>query len=142
MLRVDYDDVVRFQSALKRTNPEIKAKLKAVNRNTAQMVVDVAQAKAGSVGRQAAKAASTLRAANTVGSSQVKGGSGRLPWFKGAEFGSKRYAQFQSWRGNASTNAFDGGAGYFLFPAIREHREQILGLWRDGINDALKPAFN
>lgn len=140
--RVNYDDVVRFQQALRRAGPEMKNKVKAVNKSVAQLVVDRAQGTAGGVGRQAAKAAASLRASNTVGAAQVRGGSARLPWFAGAEFGAKRYKQFQEWRGNQSANVFEGGAGYFLFPSIRANREEILTKFRDGALEAVRPAFD
>lgn len=138
--RLEYDDVVAFQQALRRANAESKAAVKAVNKSVAELVVE--KAKGAAEGRQAVKAAASLRAANTVGAAQVKGGSARLPWFKGAEFGSKRYKQFKPWRGNQSVNAFEGGAGYFLYPSIRASKNEILSKFRDSALDAIRPAFN
>jgi hypothetical protein len=50
-----------------------------------------------------------------------------MPFAFGAEFGAKRYPQFQPWRGNQWV-AGEGpatGVGYFLYPAIRERRAEV-----------------
>jgi hypothetical protein len=139
--RIDYSDVVAFQQALRRSNAGMKTQLKGVNKEVAQLVVERAQGTASGVGRQAAKAAASLRASNTVGAAQVMGGSARLPWFAGAEFGAKRYAQFKPWRGNAVADPFGGGAGWFLYPTIRSNREPILDKFNEAMRHALAPAW-
>ncbi len=49
----------------------------------------------------------------------------------GAEFGSKRHAQFRPWRGNRS------GAGYFLYPTVRERGDEAFERWTEALQKSL-----
>lgn len=69
-------------------------------------------------------------AANTV----MYGGK---PWNMGAEFGAIQYPQFEPWRGNKDE------AGYFLWPAIREFRdEDMLEQWVRIVYEQISKAFS
>jgi len=60
----------------------------------------------------------------------------------GQEFGAFRFSQFLPWRGNASESTWldSGGAGYALFPTIRDQKEQILAEYLDQVDQGLREA--
>jgi hypothetical protein len=85
----------------------------------ATTVVALAKANANEYGVQQATAAQDVKA---MGEGMVVYGG--KAWDFGAEFGSYVYGQFPEWRGNKDD------AGYFLWPAIREFRDDdMLNLW-------------
>lgn len=138
---MDSADVARFARSLGAASPAMRIALKAANGNVAQYILAHAKARASTRGRQAAKAAASLRASNGASSSQVRGGSGAVPFFMGAELGASRWKQFDTWRGTAPSDALAGGVGYFLFPSIREGQHDILNDYRDSVLKPLAPAF-
>lgn len=96
-------------------------------------VIDSANRYASRAGfKLATKAAQDVRVGSGVGT-VVYGGK---PYDFGAEYGSYRYRQFQTWRGNGED------AGYFFWPAIREFRERgmekayLRAVWKE-----VKKAF-
>ena len=107
--------------------------LKDANYKVASLVVDASKARANS--RLERKAALSLSAGRQAARAQVAGGGPRAPFFGGAEFGARKYPQFQPWRGNGIT------AGYFLFPAIRAETDRIVDLYGDEIQRITSAAF-
>lgn len=119
-----------LRAALRRLGDrELLRELGKINGRAAQMVRDRARAKASTA--QEAGAASRLRASRGAAKATIT--LGGKPYDFGAEFGARPNAerrrksgsylglnQFRPWRGNGQ------GAGYFLFPALRESREQII----------------
>jgi hypothetical protein len=105
------------------------AGIKAANRDIGLMVVAAAKTRAFGVSRMAASAAQTLRATNTAGYAGVRLGSAAKPFAAGAEFGSIRYRQFKPWRGS--------GAGYFLYPTVRDKTPEIINQYADAIVSVL-----
>lgn len=138
----DTAEITKFVKSVRKAQTDIAPAVKEANVALATKFVSAAQAKASGVGGVAAKAAASLRAANTLTMASIIGGGARVPFFMGAEFGSKRFKQFHSWRGNASGNVFDGGAGYFLHPAIRENEDFVMQEYRTKILDAASAAFH
>jgi hypothetical protein len=97
----------------------------------ATTVVQRARDIAKSEGRLAIKSSRDVRTGGL--GVVVYGGQG---YSMGAEFGALQYKQFEMWRGNRDD------AGYFLWPAIREFRdEEMLNLWAKEVWMAIKPAF-
>lgn len=85
----------------------------------ASSVAALAKKNAIDYGRQQQRAAEDVKA---IGDGIVVYGG--KAWDFGAEFGSYVYGQFPEWRGNKDD------AGYFLWPAIREFRDDdLLNLW-------------
>lgn len=95
---------------------EGSAALKAALAEAADHVVATARSRAST--RQERAMASRLKASRSAASSAVT--LGGKPYDLGTEFGAKRWPQFRDWRGN------DLGAGYLLFPTIRDQEERIL----------------
>lgn len=99
-----------------------------------QLVIPAAQAKASTRGEQ--QAARTLVAVRTTAGGAVRIGGGfdaALGYEFGADRNQRRLArpggkvttvpgwnQFRPWRGSGA------GAGYFLYPAIRENEDEII----------------
>ena len=130
-VRVEGLDELR-RALKKAQDVEALGKVKAANRAAGELVVKAAQRRAPGVSRMAASAATTLRASNSAGKASVRIGSNAKPYALGAEFGSVRYRQFKPWRGSGA------GAGYFLWPAIRDKTPEIVELYGDAIEDALR----
>jgi hypothetical protein len=107
--------------------------LKDANKAVADLVVVRAQQNAST--RMERRAASSLRSARQAARAQVMGGSAKVPFFGGAEFGSLRFTQFRPWTGSNSQS------GYFLYPAIRESTEEIVEMYGDEIMKISAKAF-
>lgn len=97
----------------------------------AATVVSMAKQTAAGIGKMQIAAAQDLK---VVGSGTVQYG-GR-PYSIGAEFGAIQWHQFNEWRGNLND------AGYFLWPSIREFRdEDMLDLWARTVWEQMKKSF-
>ena len=125
-----------FRRELKKLEENLTPELKQINYELATQVTSWAQTKAAAVSPQASKAAKEgLKASRTAARAQVILGSNRAPYALGAEFGSHQYKQFPAWRGN------DTGAGYFLWPSIRDHKDEITKLYGDALDKLARRAF-
>ena len=121
--------------ALRRISPDAHKGLKAASHTIAQQVVSKATARA-SARAQSAKAAQSLRA-RAGDSPTIALGGARYPFALGAEFGGGRTArtrQFPAWRGSSR------GAGYFLWPTVRDLSGYINDAYMDALDDALAKA--
>jgi len=120
--------------------------LKDANYDVAKLVVGRAQQNASS--RMERSAAASMRPSRQAARAQVTGGGADVPFFGGAEFGAMRnqrrqtprgtvtgWNQFQPWRGSGS------GAGYFLYPAIRESTDDIVEMYGEAIEKITARAF-
>lgn len=107
--------------------------LKDANKRVADMVVSRAQTNASTPMER--RAASSLRSARQAARAVVRGGSAKVPFFGGAEFGSLRFTQFRPWTGSNSQS------GYFLYPAIRESTDDIVDMYNDEIMKISAKAF-
>lgn len=129
--------LTELRKALKEVGPEAAKEMVQVGREVARGVAADAKGKAQSLGGVAAKSAPSLRATAGSTSAGVSLGGPSAPWAPGAEFGGGRRPttrQFKPWRGNGP------GAGYFLYPTIRDNDESIERAYLEGIEDVLKKA--
>lgn len=128
--------------------PDGIALLKEANHRVASMVIGKAQARAATVGRQQAKAASTLKAGRQQARATISGGTG-IRFFFGAEFGSysnilrdrggRRFLgfnQFLNWK-----QPGNGNTGYFLFPTMKAESKNIIEMYGDELDRIAKDAF-
>lgn len=126
----------------------LTTELKDVNYDVAKSVIGPAQSAAAAIGRMEAAAAATLTAARAAKGARVNFGGARAPFASGAEFGAGRdtqrtrasgtyvgFRQFSPWRGN------DGGAGYFLYPTIRDLTPAIVEMYGDALEKITARAF-
>lgn len=111
---------------------EMQKELKEAGLEVAKDVTAAARSKAMSVGGVAAKVAPSLKAAGRNTGAGVSMGGSRYPFAGGAEFGSLQYAQFKPWRGS------DSGAGYFLYPTIRDKSETIASTYQDAVDELVR----
>lgn len=129
------DGLRELSRALKSMDKELGKDLQKANKSAASLVADHARAAAYSLGGVAAHVAPSLKASAGRMSASVSGGGSAYPMFGGAEFGSIRYTQFQTWRGSSSD------AGYFLYPTIRRDVDQIVELYSEALDNLLGKAF-
>lgn len=137
---VRIDGLRAFQKALKAVGDKFPGELREANYDLASSVVERARLRALTVPGVAAKAAKSLRAARTANQASVTGGGARYPYFYGAEFGSKRYKQFQPWRGN-QWSGWAGGPGYFLHPTLRDEAPALIEDYMRRIDALTSEAF-
>lgn len=121
--------------------------LKQANADVAELVIRSAKSRAST--RMEQRAASTLKARRAQRAAEVSFGGAQAPFAAGAEFGAgqdmvrrsvngrtyRGYNQFKQWRGN------DNGAGYFLYPAIRDETKAIVEMYGDAIEKITSKAF-
>lgn len=120
--------------------------LKDVNFQVASLVVSKAQGHAST--KMEIAAAATLKAGRQAARAVVTGGSAGVPFFGGAEFGAAQnqlrntsrgavtgWNQFKAWRGSGA------GAGYFLYPAIRDETDKIVDMYGDAMEKIAGKAF-
>ena len=112
------------------------ALLKEANYRVASMVVGKAQSRASSIGPMQAKAAASLRPGRQQARAVVSGGSARMPFFYGAEFGALQYKQFLPWK-----KPGNGNTGYFLFPTMKAETQNIIKMYGDELDKISKDAF-
>jgi hypothetical protein len=123
-------------------------RLKDANYRVADVVVRRAQQRASALGRMQTKAAGTLRPARQAARAVVTLGRASVPFALGAEFGAGRgirdpgrnrgrlgLNQFSPWRGSGR------GAGYFLWPGIRDSKNEIESTYYDEIDRITSDAF-
>lgn len=140
-ITVEVQNLNRLRAALRRAGPGLVEQVKATNYAVANTVAQSARTMASSQGGAAAKTAPSIRALKTSAASKVSLGGSRYPYAYGAEFGSLRYKQFKSWRGNQWSAWGNSGVGYFLHPTIRAQREQIMKTYGDSIEQIMLAAF-
>lgn len=123
-------------------------RLKDANYRAGEIVVRRARQRAAALGRMQQKAADTLRPARQAARAVVTLGRASVPFALGAEFGAGRgirtpgrnrgrvgLNQFLAWRGNST------GAGYFLWPAVRDSNDEIMATYGDEIERITSDAF-
>lgn len=111
---------------------ELQLELKGTGLVVAKDVARDAQGKAYGLGGVAAKAAPSVKASARYTGAGVSLGSAAYPFAAGAEFGGGNRPttqQFRPWRGNGS------GAGYFIYPAIRDNSEHIADEYLGAVTD-------
>jgi hypothetical protein len=131
--------VDEFARALRKVSPQLKRELDKQNRAIGRVVVADAKSAASGVSRQAAKAATSLRASAARGGVAISLGGSRAPFALGAEYGAKKYAQFMPWRGNQWTTT-PTGVGYFMHPTIRAAVPNVVDKYLDAARAAAAQA--
>jgi hypothetical protein len=135
-----------LQRELRLVDARLPKELGDVNYDVAQYVIARSKGRASTPLEN--RAAGTLKAARQQKVSLVRLGGPRNPEALGAEFGAghntlrnttrgvmEGWNQFRPWRGSGA------GAGYFLFPTIREDTPQIIDMYYDLIDNLTRRAF-
>jgi hypothetical protein len=128
----------QLQKSLKKAGATFPKDLKQTNFEVADFLKGEASGKARSLGGVFRKSAPSIRATKTAGYVAIRLGSKRHPYALGAEFGAKKYKQFQPWRGPMSDSF---SFGYFLGPSIRDNKQQVIIKWTQGVQDIIDRAF-
>lgn len=149
--RMTFTSVAGLNKALRKLPKDATARLRDASKDIASKIATDAQRRANAEGGIAAIVAPTIRASRDRVPVVRMGGSQKLPesgdgWehgrdgsrqtigdiIWGAEFGALAYTQFEPWRGN------DTGAGYFLWPAVRQDSDWIQDRYSAALDDALQ----
>lgn len=142
-------DVVRveglrdLQRELRAVDTKLPRSLAIANKTAAEYVADRARQRARSQGGVAAKSAPSIRAAGEQRRSKVLLGGPSWPYALGAEFGAKYHPQFKPWRGNQHSEGMQpgSGVGYFLYPTIRDTRDDFMDVYERAIDQVMRSAF-
>lgn len=143
-----YKTVAGLNRTLRKLPKEASRELRAESKAIARKVATAAASRARTQPGVAKYVAPTIKARSDRVPVVVMGGSTRLPGhtgqnqthqtvgdvWAGAEFGSRRYTQFQPWTGNQHV----GKPGYFLYNTIRENETEIMGDYSDALYRAMK----
>lgn len=128
-------ELQREMRAVERALPR---ELRAASKEAADVVAEGTRRAFAGLGGSAPKVVPTVKAlAQQRGASVKIGGSSSVGGkvALGNEFGSVRYKQFPSWRGSGQ------GAGYALFPTIRQRRDEVLETYGRALDRVTKRAF-
>jgi hypothetical protein len=149
--RVTIEGLAAFRKALAEVDRKWDRELAKYNFHIAEKLVKYAKGEADT--RFSRSAAQSLRATRSAAAATVEGGRGK-PFFFAAEFGARRrsgwYArkryrdkgrdQFPEWRGN-QFEGWEGGPGYFLHPAIRDHADSLIDEYERELDKLYGIAF-
>lgn len=127
--------LAELRAALERIRPEVAPEVKQANREAAERIRALAKSKASSLGGVAAKSAVSLVAAYGANWAGITIDGYSYPYALGAEFGG---------RGRPTTQQFKpwlGTTGYFLYPTIREHAEDILEPYENALERLIRKGF-
>lgn len=124
-----------FLSELRRVDAEFPKQIRQANKDVAEAVAVKTRASFSSRAGVAPKVAPSVKSYAQQRSAQIQIGGSRFPFAMGSEFGSVRYRQFPAWRGS------DSGAGYSLYPTIRENREEIERTYLQAVDQVTRRAF-
>lgn len=136
--RIDVEGLRDLQRELRAVDAAFPRELRVANKEAAEIVAKGTRAKFESMGGSAPKVAPTVKALAQQRNASVKIGGGSSVGGQvamGNEFGSVEFKQFPSWRGNST------GAGYALWPTIRETREEVIDFYGDAIDRLARKAF-
>lgn len=127
------EGLTELNKALRAIGPEARTQLKEASKRIADFVAADARSHAQARGGVAAKVAPSIKPrAGLAGSAGVAFGGAAYPFAGGAEFGSQRFHQFDSWTGNGPS------AGYFLYPAIRQDAERIVTEFTQSLDELIR----
>lgn len=132
---IEVEGLGDLNRALKRLGDEAPAALREANKEAAEDVAGGSRSRAFALGGVAARVAPTISARAGATSAGVGLGGAAHPEAMGAEFGGgrrKTTRQFKPWRGSGE------GAGYFVYPTIRDRSDQIVETYTDKIDHLTK----
>lgn len=152
---VDVRGLPALQRELRAIDKDLPKQLADANQRVARFIVDRATRKAKGIGALQARAARSLAAARQQRVAAIRFGGARHPEAMGAEFGAYRnilrasgrrdgkgrqvmvrgWNQFRPWRGNST------GAGYFLWPTIRDSNDEVIDIYGREIDQLLARVF-
>lgn len=145
---IEVEGLAQLSKALKELDPQLQKELRGANKEVADDVAQGARSRAASeLGAMGAHFAPGIKASAGAQSAGVALDGRKYPGILGAEFGAGQdrerdrktgrymgFRQFEPWRGNST------GAGYFLYPTIRDRAPDISNKYEQLIDDLIKKA--
>jgi hypothetical protein len=132
-----------LQRDLRKIDKTLPRSLRVAHKQIAESVATEGKRTATALGGVARKAAPAIKPRAEQRRARVLLDGVRYPYALGAEFGGGKYkkgnptarggytSQFKPWRGNGS------GAGYFLWPTIRQMSQEITKTYDQVVTDAI-----
>lgn len=132
-----------FQRELKAADLKLPRMMGVASKEAADIVASDARGRADMVSRLAAKAGASVKAVASQLAAKVTLGGPNFPFAMGAEFGAKKFAQFEVWRGNRHREGIEpgSGVGYFLYPAIRSKSDEAVNRYALGLDRIMRQVF-
>lgn len=126
-----------FRRALKALEGDYPKQLGQINQDVGELVVDQAEHHAHDRGGPylAALRLGGLKASKAQTAARIVLDGVRAPMIFGAEFGAKRWPQFDRWTGSGDD------AGYALWPAVREKQDEAGEMYLDALDELSRKAF-
>lgn len=135
---VAVEGLAELQRALKAMGDvESSREVRAAGKEAATHIAGEASGNATSLGGVAAHVAPSVGVSAGAASAGVSFGGSAYPMAAGAEFGGRgrpTTQQFQPWRGSGP------GAGYFVYPAIRDNVDAIVEPYEDAVQQIARKA--
>ena len=131
---VEVKGLAELSRALRALPKEHRKAVTKANRDAANIVAKGAKSRALARGGVSAHVAPSIRASAGQTSAGVAFGGPKFPMAGGAEFGSLKFKQFDSWTGNGPD------AGYFVYPTIRDDDGEWIGPYQESLDDAIRKA--
>lgn len=146
---IKVEGLAQLQKELRQVDKDLPKQLRLANKSVAEFVAAAAKVKASSLGGVARKSAPSVKALAQQRNASVKIGGKKFGFAIGAEFGGGKFGKGNPKPpGGGYTTQFKpylklgrGGAGYFLYPTIREKSEEIIEKYGDAIDRLTKQAF-
>lgn len=138
--RIQITGLKELRRELKASEPKFPREIGALNKRLVnQLFVPAAKSKAA--GRSNPRAGhdviNSIRGLGSQTRATIAGGSNRVRWFAGHEFGSVRFRQFPV----RSPRKGRGNAGYFLYPAVYDNMPKALTAYGQMLDTLLRSSF-
>lgn len=138
--RIQITGLKELRRELKSADAKFPREIGALNKRLVnQLFVPAARSKAA--GRSNPRAGhdviNSIRGLGSQTRATIAGGSKRVAWFAGHEFGSRRFRQFAA----RSPRKGRGNAGYFLYPSVYENMPKALTAYGQMLDTLLRSSF-
>ena len=136
--RIRVEGLADLQRELRAANTKFPRELRVANKEAADIIAAGTRHAFAGLGGSAPKVVPTVKALAQQRSASVKIGGGASVGGRvamGNEFGSVRFKQFPPWSGSG------GGAGYALFPTIRDRRDELVDVYAGALDRIARRAF-
>lgn len=134
-LSVDVANLKALHKALKQADPELQKQLRRDLKKAADIVANEAKTRVPS--RTGRAAASIRTGSNTKGAYIAGGGTNAVKYYGWLDFGSRTpKKQRGPWRGSGS----GPHGGRFIYPALADRRDEVMGVVEDAVAKSIKEA--
>lgn len=124
------EGLAELRKAFRDLDKEAKKGLRLANKSAAEIVAEAARPR---VPVRTGRARASVRATATQSSASVSAGGAKVPYFAWLEYGGR------VGRGRAVVRPVVRG-GRYIYPALREHEQQVVASYDDAIHAAIRAA--